>query len=100
MRFDVYRLPPGRPAGFMVDVQSDFLADLPTRMVIPLLREPKLKNRIRDLNPAFEILGTTCVLLTQELASIRRGQLAKSVTSLSDQQDEINRALDLLFTGF
>jgi toxin CcdB len=100
MRFDVYRLPPGEPAGFMVDVQSDFLSDLPTRMVIPLLREPKLASIFRDLNPEFEIMGSRCVLMTQELASIPKRQLANPVTSLSPRQDEITRALDLLFTGF
>jgi hypothetical protein len=34
------------------------------------------------------------------MGRLTKGDLRRRVTSLSDQQDEINRALDLLFTGF
>jgi toxin CcdB len=100
MRFDVHKMPPGGAPGFLVDVQSDLLSDLPTRMVIPLLSEPRFRIAVKELNPRFEVLGDPFILVTQELASIQKRLLLRPVASLSAHWDEITRALDLLFTGF
>lgn len=100
MRFDVYRLPPGDPPGYLLDVQSEILSALPSRMVIPLLPHTKLDIRISDLNPEFGIKGQIYMLRTQELASIRVRLLGRAVDNLIAHQDEINRALDILLTGF
>jgi len=100
MRFDVYKMPPGGAPGYLVDVQADLWADLPTRMVIPLLANAGFRGAIRDLNPVFEIFELPFVLVTQELASIKKRLLNRPIASLIAQRDEISRALDLLLTGF
>jgi toxin CcdB len=100
MRFDLFLLPPGGSPGYMVDVQSDFLSDLPSRMMIPLIAASKYKSPIKDLHPVFEIDGAAFVLLTHELASIQKRQLQRPIASLSAHRDAITRALDILFTGF
>jgi len=100
MRFDVYPLPEGGKPGYMVDVQADFVSDLPTRMVIPLFSDPRLPKIFNYLNPRFDINGESVVLMTQELASIPKRQLKYPVSSLAEHRDEIARALDILFTGF
>jgi toxin CcdB len=100
MRFDVYELPAGGAAGYIVDVQSDFLAEMKTRMVIPLLPEERHGRLLKDLHPVFEIGGERLVLVTHELASIQKRQLKHPVTTLAQHRDEITHALDILFTGF
>ena len=100
MRFDVYRMPAGGAPGYLVDVQSELVSDLATRIVIPLIANPKLAKPVRGLNPVFEILGQPFTMLTQELAAIQKLALKSPVVSLADQQNDITRALDMLFTGF
>jgi len=100
MRFDVYKMPAGGRPGYLVDVQSDLLSNLPNRMVIPLFSDPRLPVIFRDLNPRFEVAGNLVVLMTQELASIQKRYLQRPVGSLADHRDDITRALDILFTGF
>jgi toxin CcdB len=99
MRFDVYPLPSGG-AGYIVDVQSDFLEHLPTRVVVPLISAGTFKTPIREVHPVFEIANARFVLMTHELASIRKLQLHRPVASLAAYREQITRALDILFTGF
>ena len=55
---------------------------------------------IRDLNPVVQIDDEDYVVMTQELAAVPRSDLRRKIGSLSDQRDEIVRALDVLLTGF
>jgi len=100
MRFDVYKPPQPSRASFLVEVQSDFVSDLPTRMVIPLVLRENYRSPVKKLHPIFEIAGQLHVLLTHDVGSVQKKQLQRSVSSLMMYRDEITRALDLLFTGF
>jgi toxin CcdB len=100
MRFDVYKMPPGGRPGLLVDVQSDLLSDLPRRVVVPLISDPKLGPPIKELNPHFFIYDERYTFVAQEIASIPKSELKLRITSLAAHQDEITRALDLLLTGF
>lgn len=103
-RFDVYANP-GRHAGttpYLLDVQSDLLEDLETRMVIPLRslqHFPKvpLSNR---LTPVFTIEGEACLLETPKMGAIPQRVLKAPVTSLAQSQDQVTAALDFLFQGY
>jgi toxin CcdB len=100
MRFDVYTPPRPSRAAFLVEVQSDFVSDLPTKMVIPLVLRENYRSPIKELHPILEIAGQLHVLLTHEVGSVQKKQLQRPVGSLMAYRDEITRALDLLFTGF
>lgn len=91
---------PGGGAGFVVDVQADLLADLATRVVVPLVAEANAPKPISDLNPTITINGEVHVLLTQAIASIARRELKPTIASLTSEHDRIIRALDLLLVGF
>jgi len=65
MRFDVYAMPRGGTP-YVVDVQSDFLSHLESRMVIPILLEGKVEARIASLHPVCEIGGHQHVLVTNQ----------------------------------
>jgi toxin CcdB len=99
-RLDVYPLPGGAGGGYVVDVQSDLLSDLATRVVVPLLPETAVRSAARRLNPIFEIDGQNHVLIVQSIAAVPRRELRGAVTSLKDQRDTILAAIDFLLTGF
>ena len=98
-RLDVYLVPVHRRRVHVVDVQTDFLDHLTSRVVVPLL-STKGSLGIAGLNPVCEFEGETYFLQTQEIAVMTRRVLGKSVGSLAEYRDEITRALDTLFLGF
>jgi len=99
MRFDVYALPRGTTP-YVVDVQSEFLSHLDSRMVIPILPKANVQQSIAGLHPLVEIGGDRHVLVTHQLTSILKRDLKHPVASLAEHRDEITRALDILLTGF
>jgi len=84
----------------VVDLQSDFLAELTSRVVAPLFPADKLAGPANQLNPLVEIEGKEFVLFTQLLAKLPKSDLKRPIASIADKHDEISRALDLRFTGF
>lgn len=98
-RFDLFRRPRGAP-GYLLQIQSDFLDRLETRVVAPLLPPDAVPRPIRDLHPSFEIEGQSYLMATQLLGAIPRRELGPAVGSLAAHQDDITRALDVLITGF
>jgi toxin CcdB len=97
-RFDVHRVA-GQP-GYLLDVQADHLAALPSRVVVPLLPPSAALPAIRDLNPLLRLDGEDVALLTQYLTAVPRADLGPAIASLAPERDAITRALDLLLTGF
>jgi len=102
-QFDVYRnlsTASSKHYPYLVDVQSDLLDHLITRVVVPLALPEILGNKaVGYLNPIFEIKGEKLVLLTQEMAGITTRQVGPAVDSLKHKRDEIIRALDVVFSG-
>lgn len=97
-RFDLHRTRGG--SGYVVDVQSNHLDGLQTRVVVPLLPPAQVPKPTRDLHPVFEIEGEAFILATQLLAAVPLRELGRRVGTLEAQRDDITRALDLLLTGF
>ncbi len=96
-RFDIY--PSQSTRGYLLDLQSDFLAVQSTRVIVPLLPENDLPERIRMLHPVFEIEGEMHVMATHLIATVPLSRLAPVSGNLSAHADQITRALDLLFQG-
>jgi len=67
-RYDIHPVPVD--SGFLLDVQSDLLEDLNTRVVIPLMLKTHAPKAAERLNPVFEINGSQYVLVTQFLSSV------------------------------
>lgn len=102
-QFAIYRNP--NPATrssvpLLLDVQSDLIAELATRVVVPLYTAAAMKGSVlKTLTPTFVIDGKTYVMVTPQLAGISRKQLGTQVATISDRRDEIIAALDMLITG-
>lgn len=85
---------------YFVDVQSDLLKDLNSRVVIPLSIHKLLEDTIADkLCPVIEIDGGSFVLLTHQITSVPVTALKTKVTDLQCFRDEIISAIDLVITG-
>ena len=85
----------------LLDVQSDLLEALGTRVVIPLAPASATIKRsaMQSLNPVCTVDGKSYVLMTPQLAGISAKELGLVIADLSHDRPAILAALDLLFTG-
>ena len=97
-RFDVYRLT--SDAVLVVDLQSDLIDNLDTRVVAPLLPLEEFFKAISRLNLKFELDGTSYVLVTHMLGTISLSDVRETVSRLADRDHDIIAATDFLFQGF
>jgi len=101
-RLTVYRNPTRsewRHTPYLLDVQTDFIESLATRVVVPLRVRDGFPTPLDVLNPIFEIAGKHVVMDTAALAALPRAALRTDVTSLRERRFEIDNALDFLFQG-
>lgn len=102
-QYDVYPNPSPRSrewVPFVVDVQSDLLSALRTRLVMPLTRiGVDLAQAPRRLAPVFMIDGERLALLPQTAAGLDARSLKKPVASLLAHAGEIRDALDAVVSG-
>lgn len=96
-QFDVYALKSS--AGLVVDCQSDLLADLNTRFVVPLMTREHAPAPARRLNPVFDLGGQELVMVTQFAAAVDARDLGTSAGSLRDRSFDVLDALDVLVSG-
>lgn len=102
-QFALYRNPNPATRGripLLLDVQSELLATLGTRVVIPLYVPSAARDGVMTtLMPAVEVDGATYIAVTTELAGIPGKSLGAPIAVLADRRYDIIAALDLLFTG-
>jgi toxin CcdB len=84
----------------LLDVQSDLVSELATRVVVPLCPLARMEHgAMRTLTPILDFDGKEYVMLTPQLAGIPARQCGPLLADLSGQREAICAALDLLFTG-
>ena len=89
----------GRSGTLVVDLQSNILGPIATRIVAPLLQQGEAPV-LTELTPMVRFDGHDLVVMIPLMASIPTRELQRPVGSLASDQDAIKRALDLLFLGF
>ena len=97
-RYDI--LPVSITSGFLLNVQSDLLEDLNTRVVVPLMPVKHAPKSAEKLNPIFKIDGKRFVLATQFLSSVPHSVLETPVDNVGQHHEEIVAAIDMLTQGF
>jgi toxin CcdB len=102
-QFDVYANPnPGSRVSvpFVVDVQSNLIDALPTRLVMPLSRvgagQAKLPS---NLCPPVTFEGEVLTLMPHLAAPIDKRLLRRPVQSMVHRAHDINAALDAVISG-
>jgi toxin CcdB len=103
MQFDVYDNPSARMRDqypFVVDVQSNLLSSLATRMVMPLavtsLAASELPSR---LCPMVTVRRKSLMLVPFEAAPLDKRLLKTEVTTLKDRASDIIAAMDAVLSG-
>jgi len=85
---------------FLIDVQSTLLNTLETRLVIPLVSKKGFQPQIiKNLNPIITIERKEYVLLTQQMAVVKKQSIGSFVCDCLAQRQEILAAIDFLITG-
>ena len=96
-RFDVYLTGSG---DYVLDVQTDLIPPLGTRLVVPLMVPGKVPHAVGRLHPLVEVDGQTLLMATHLMGAVPPRQLSRHVGSLWDRYDDIVAALDMIFLGF
>jgi len=84
---------------FLIDVQSELLSALATRLVIPLVASAGFGKAIKNLNPTVTIGGTHYSALAQQMAAVPRAMLGEAVEGAEVDRGQILSAIDFLVTG-
>lgn len=102
-QFDVYANPnmaSRQSVPYLVDVQSDLIGQLATRLVMPLSRvgvtQPRLPS---NLCPVVEVDDEKLSLLAYMAAPVSARLLKKPLASLRYRASEISAALDAVVSG-
>lgn len=100
-RFDLYETRSSHTP-YLLDVQSDLLNGLTTRVVLPVIPEEVGQSAvIPRLNPKIMISNRPCIVMTQDMATIPADKLRKRLTNIeAEHRDNITAAIDFLFQGF
>jgi len=102
-QFDVYANPSKktrRAYPFIVDIQSNTISEIATRIVVPLGRKADFNNKeMRRLTPEITYEGEELLLLVPQIASMPAKTLRNPIGSLSLLREEIVAALDFAITG-
>ena len=99
-RFDVYANPVAaerKHTPYFLDVQNDYIADLATRVVIPLRREASFGPRPQKLNPLVQVGMDAVVLDTAAIGAVPQSELRKAVGDLNAARAAIQESMDTLF---
>jgi len=103
-QFRVYRNPRAETKNrfpLLLDVQSDLIGPLETRVMVPLSAVGAMGGRqMTVLMPTFVIDGRKFAMRTPQLAGIPASEIGSQVADLASHRGEIVAAIDLLVTGF
>lgn len=103
MQFDVYANPSPRRRDtypYVVDVQSDLLSGLATRMVVPLAVTALAAQELpRRLCPVVVVNHQSLMLVPFEAAPLDKRLLKSEITTLRDRANDIVAAMDAVLSG-
>ena len=98
-RFDVYKLE--GPTPLVIDVQSDLLSKLQTRVVVPLISLDRAPNEpMPRLRPQLKLQSIDYIMSTSELAAIPTSDMRECIGNLESERGAIVDAIDFLLQGF
>ena len=84
---------------YFVDVQTELLEVLNSRVVIPLTTVMPDKGLPNNICPKFEINGEQYYLLTYQITTVASSFLKKHESSLLLNRTDILNSLDFLISG-
>jgi len=102
-QFDVY-LNPSRSTKkaypYLVDIQSEIVSEIATRIVLPLARRSELKEQeMKKLTPVVSYDNEKLLIMTPQISAVPAKILMKPLGSLAHFRDEIIASLDFAISG-
>ncbi len=86
---------------YLIDIQSDIIGELNTRLMIPLFPLKNLSSPpATRLNPVIAVEGDDFLVMVHEMASVRLSQCGEAVMNARPYRQLIRDALDFLLDGF
>ena len=102
-QFDVYINPSKatrKQYPYILDIQSEYLDKLATRIVIPLADASLFKSSaMKILTPEITFSDKQLLMLTPQISSMSKKQLTDPIGSLSHIRENIVSALDFALLG-
>ncbi len=102
-QFDVYRNPSKttrKHYPYVLDIQSPYISDIATRIVIPLGYSSSFGNEVMaGLTPKITYENEKLLLLTPQISSVPAKLLKAPIGSLSHFREVIINALDFAIAG-
>lgn len=103
MQFDVYENPSPRMRyvyPYVIDIQSNLLSALATRMVVPLaVTGLAAKDLPNGLCPIITVKGKALMLVPFEAAPLDKRLLKTEITSVLERAHAIVAAIDCVMSG-
>lgn len=100
MQYIVYRNMGNASYPYLLDVQSDIIDILNTRLVIPLFPKDSFREKVPvRLCPILTIEGCDYLVMTHEMASVRLSAIGDEVLDVSRSRKQIKDAMDFLIDG-
>ena len=103
-QFDVYHNTNAATRGrtpYILDLQSDVMSVLPTRLVCPIrLRSALGTDPIERIHLLVTVENEECVVFLSELTAVPAGIIGGRLSSLQRFRQDIVAGIDLLITGF
>jgi len=85
---------------FILDIQSNLIGDLTTRIVVPLALYTKFKDEeLKKLTPRVSYQEQKLLILIPQITSMPANLLKKPIGTLVHLRNEIIAALDFAITG-
>jgi toxin CcdB len=98
-RYDVFAAPRAPDTPYLLDVQTDLLSGINTRVVVPLMRQGSFARTHNRLHPEFFVRDQRVVMATHLIVAVPATVLRKPIGTLEEAHFEIVTALDMLFQG-
>jgi toxin CcdB len=98
-QFDVHESRLGRGL-LLLDMQSNLLADLDTRLAMPLRPLSEVGRGVPRLMPIYRFFDADYVVLSTELATVTRSEFGRFVGSLEFDAHRLIALVDYLLTGY
>jgi toxin CcdB len=84
---------------FLLDIQSDLLHPLATRVVVPLAPAGTRARSMQTLTPTIRVEEKDYLMVTPQLAGVATRELGAIVADASANRPAIISALDFLISG-
>jgi toxin CcdB len=97
-RFSVHRITDSDQ--LVIDLQSNLLNDLTTRIVAPLLPASLVTHSLTRLHVGVDVSGIGYFVAAHLSTAIPCRELGPAIGDLSPRSDEIMAAVDFAFQGF